>query len=458
MASDDEFFVEADRRRRLASLPLLSRSPTKTGTTWRQAGSVREAMHGRPVLRHRNEPRPAAVVALVGLPQPDLERQEGFIRSQRGLQVVEAGERRRRAPRIGERQRNLSLGFLFSTLQRLELSQTGAPSLIVQRRIHEHALDRGDGLEQLPPLPDGGVLRDRRTGRDRSSASSSDRARMRSVTEKASARSSSWPVLEQASRQPVVVERPAGKERGTAVGIVLQRLSVSTVSMAASESRRRRGARLGRSSCVACAGRRFRLAFWGSWRALSLQERATPPLRPSAGRWTRRVTLQSRRRPPRHAGCRAAVASVRHWLRCSTAAGRPSVAPAKSCARAAWLLIHHQTGVRQPCPSSSDAPGQPNQLLPTIRRREQAPASSPSSRTRCIWPSPASRCLPPPWRARRGDGKSRALRQSGPRTGRDNPQEGQDRAFQPIRHPEESSRSQPVSRRRNACPRSPPDS
>ena len=277
-----ELFVEANRRRRLASLPALE-EPDKDRDNWRQAGSVREAMHRPPVLRHGDEPRSAAVVALVGLPQPDLEGQEGFVGSQRGLQIVEAGKRRRRTPRIVERQRNLSLGFLFSTLQPLELSETGAPSLIVQRRIHEHALDRGDGLEQLPPLPDGGVLRipyrsrpvERVEQRPRPHALGHEEGQREIIV---------LAFLEQAPRQPVVVERPTGKERGAAVGIVLQRPERFHAVDGGQRVANGRGARLGVPAVPHVPAGAFGLRSGSCWRALSLQEPATPPLWLSARR------------------------------------------------------------------------------------------------------------------------------------------------------------------------------
>ena len=368
-------------------------------------------MHGPPVLRHGDEPRSAAVVALVGLPQPDLEGQEGFISRQRGLQVVEAGERRWRTPRIVERQRNLSLGFLFSTLQPLELSQTAAPSLIVQRRIHEHPLDRGDGLEQLPPLLDGGVLRIRH--RSRPVERVEQRPRPHALGHEEGQREIIvLAVLEQAPRQPVVVERPSGKERGTAVGIVLQRPERFHAVDGGQRVANGRGARLGVPAVPHVPAGAFGLrsgALGARCRFESPQlsrsgfsrvgGRVEGRFNPGADRLVMRVPGGGRQRET--------LLHVLHGRR------SPFGRAGEEMRKGSVAPDHHQL-VFGSHARLEGAPGQPNQLLPTIRRREQALLYRRRLERRCIWPSPASRCLPPPWRARRGDGTSRALRQSGP--------------------------------------------
>ena len=88
-----EVTVQADRRSGVASLsPFEKTRKDRDGA--RQRDSIWKAMHGPLVPRHRDQPRATSEVAFVGLPQPDLKRQQRFIPGEDRLHGIERGKRR----------------------------------------------------------------------------------------------------------------------------------------------------------------------------------------------------------------------------------------------------------------------------------------------------------------------------------------------------------------------------
>ena len=236
--------------------------------------------------------------------------------------------------------------------------------------------------------------------------------------------------LEQAPRQPVVVERPAGKERGAAVGIVLQRPERFHGVDGGQRVANGRGARLGvpAVSHVSAGAFGLRSGTLGARCRFKSPQLRRPGFPRVGGRVERRFNPGADRLVMRLSGRgrqREALLHVLHgrwspFRRAGEELRKGSVAP-----------DHHQL-VFGSHARLEGALGQPNQLLATIRRREQA-----LLHRRRLERVVSGR------RLRRGVSRLHGERVEATehrerfvnpaRTGRDNPQEGQDLTLQPIR-------------------------